>query len=55
MVISGHSAVMESGQMVNAFTAEPIPVMLASASAPSGNPYEAGKAAAQAAAGSNQN
>lgn len=25
MLISGHSAVMESGQMVNAFTAEPIP------------------------------
>lgn len=25
MVISGHSAVMTSGQMVNAFTAEPIP------------------------------
>jgi len=50
MVISGHSAVMESGQMVNAFTAEPIPVVSTTAAA-----YDAGKAAGQAALASTRN
>ncbi len=51
MVISGHSAVMESGQMVNAFTAEPIPVAIAYQAGPGS--YAAGKAVGQAAAANN--
>lgn len=53
MVISGHSAVMESGQMVNAFTAEPIPVGISynqAAATGSQSAYEAGRAAAAAVA-----
>jgi hypothetical protein len=50
IVISGHSAVMESGQMVNAFTAEPIPVQAAAATS-----YDADKAAGQAAMVAPQN
>lgn len=53
-VVSGHSAVMQSGQMVNAFTAEPIPAALAYNAAPSAtavSAYDAGRAAGAAAAG----
>lgn len=54
IVISGHSAVMESGQMVNAFTAEPIPVAVAYQSGSSATDqsaaYQAGVAAGKAAA-----
>lgn len=52
MVISGHSAVMESGQMANAFTAEPIPVTVAytpAAASDSQSAYQAGRAAGTAA------
>jgi hypothetical protein len=53
MIISGHSAVMESGQMVNAFTAEPIPVAMVYQSGAEASPqsaYLAGMAAAKAVA-----
>jgi hypothetical protein len=55
-VVSGHSAVMESGQMVNAFTAVPIPAMVAYNAGAGASPqsaYEAGRAAAIASGGHN--
>lgn len=53
IVISGHSAVMESGQMTNAFTAEPIPVAVAyqaGGASTAQSAYQAGLAAGSAAA-----
>ena len=55
MVATGHSAVMESGQVVTAFTAEPIPLGVAyQTGAPTSgqSAYDVGRAAGQAAAGS---
>ena len=55
MIATGHSAVMESGQVVSAFTAEPIPLAVAyqPAGATPQAAYQAGVAAAKSATSHN--